>query len=364
MSRIVALILALTVAVTTRSLAQGDPRSALLERDGWNALAAGNLRGAADSFREAASSDPKNPTVYLGAATAAFLERRNEDARVAVEQALQLDPTLTPASELLGQLQYRMGDLDGAIHTYQALAARAPDDKPVVEGLERWEREVDLRDRMEQAINAHFTVSFDGPAEADVAAKALESLDRAFFRVGDTLGAFPSAPVAVVLYTGEQFKDITRSPSWAVGAYDGTIRVPMRGALDSPEELDRVLAHEYVHALVRTLAPRGVPTWLNEGLATALESSDGAQREWRIGQAAGPTPLAALPKSFESLSGPQAQFAYAASALAVHRLIEEAGGFAVANLLRDLGEGADFNAAFAHRIERPFADFQASLTAY
>ena len=47
--------------------------------------------------------------------------------------------------------------------------------------------------------------------------------------------------------------------------------------------------------------------------------------------------------------------------MAVRRLVEEAGGFAIANLLRDLGDGVDFDAAFAHRIQRTFADFQASL---
>ena len=49
--------------------------------------------------------------------------------------------------------------------------------------------------------------------------------------------------------------------------------------------------------------------------------------------------------------------------MAVRRLVEEAGGFAIANLLRDLGDGVDFDAAFAHRIQRTFADFQASLAA-
>ena len=40
-------------------------------------------------------------------------------------------------------------------------------------------------------------------------------------------------------------------------------------------------------------------------------------------------------------------------------LLDEAGGFAIANLLRDLGEGVDFNAAFLHRMQRNFEDFQA-----
>ena len=73
---------------------------------------------------------------------------------------------------------------------------------------------------------------------------------------------------------GEQFRDVTRSPQWAAAAYDGIIRVPMRGAGEKGEDLDRVLAHEFSHALIRSLATRNLPTWLNEGLASVLESED------------------------------------------------------------------------------------------
>jgi hypothetical protein len=64
---------------------------------------------------------------------------------------------------------------------------------------------------------------------------------------------------------------------------------------------------------------------------------------------------------FGRFTGDQAQIAYAASALAARRLLEDAGGFAIANLLRDLGEGIDFETAFLHRIQRSFADFQTTL---
>jgi hypothetical protein len=131
----------------------------------------------------------------------------------------------------------------------------------------------------------------------------------------------------------------------------------MRGALDKPEELDRVLSHEFVHALVRSLAARGVPTWLNEGLATALEGGDLAWAEKQVQALRRPVPLRALQGGFGKLSGDQAHIAYATSALAARRLIEEAGGFAVANLLRDLGEGLDFEEAFLRRIQRPFGEF-------
>ncbi|MGH9144018.1 MAG: peptidase MA family metallohydrolase, partial [Vicinamibacterales bacterium] len=257
-----------------------------------------------------------------------------------------------------GQIQYRMGDRDLAIRTYETLVAAAPDNTDARATLERWRREGDLHGRMQQAIGSHFTVSFEGPEEAELAAAALELLDGAYWRISQLLGSYPAAPIAVVLYTGEQFRDITRAPSWAAGAYDGIIRVPMRGALDERAELDRVLSHEYTHALIRTLAARGVPAWLNEGLATALESGN---LDWAETQTRGrpAVPLMALESGFGRFTGAQAQLAYATSALAARRLLDEAGGFAVANLLRDLGQGLAFDAAFLHRIQRPFAEFQA-----
>jgi len=246
------------------------------------------------------------------------------------------------------------------MRTYDTVVAEAPDNVEAQATLARWRREAELHDRMQLAVGSHFTVSFEGPAEAALAAAALESLDKAYWRIGELLGTYPIDPIGVVLYTTEQFHDVTRSPTWAAGAYDGTIRVPMRGALDQSAELDRVLAHEFTHALVRTLATRGVPAWLNEGLAAALERAGGDPAAI-AGSNGGRVPLTALMSGFGRLSGDDAQRAYATSALAAQRLLDEAGGFAVANLLRDLGRGEDFNTAFLHRIQRSFADFQAAL---
>jgi tetratricopeptide (TPR) repeat protein len=336
----------------------------LLERAGWDALVAGRPHDAADAFRAAIAGDPKNARLHVGAGAAAFLERRDADARQALELALTLDPRLTRARALLGQVFYRTGDLAGAIGTYETLVAEAPDDKQAHATLERWRREAQLNGRLQQTVGSHFTVSFEGPEEAPLADKALDALERAYWRIGDTLSAYPIAAIPVVLYSNEQFRDITRSPSWAAGAYDGTIRVPMRGALADPEELDRVLAHEFTHALVRSIAPRAVPTWLNEGLATALERGDLWWAERAVRDARGRVELSALTGSFGRLSGAQAQLAYAVSALAVRKLIEDAGGFAIANLLRDLGDGVSFEDAFAHRMQRPFSDFQASVVVF
>src|SRR5688572_8019616 len=141
--------------------AQIDPRTALLERGAWNALNAGQGRVAADAFREALAADPKNARLHLGAGLAAALERRDADAREAFERALALDAKLTQARALLGQIQHRLGDYNGAIRTYETLLSLSPDNREAQATLERWRREAELHDRMQQAIGSHFTVSFE-----------------------------------------------------------------------------------------------------------------------------------------------------------------------------------------------------------
>ncbi len=350
----------LAFALGSTALAQIDPRTAMLEKAGWDAIVGGQAAVAADRFRQAIALDPKNPRLYLGAGTAAYLDRRDGDARASLERALSIDPSLGRARALLGRVLHRMGEVPEAIRTYERLTADAPDDREAAATLERWRRELALHDRMQQTVGAHFRVSFEGPSEAGLAAEALASLDRAYWRIGGILGIYPAEPVPVVLYTNEQFRDITRSPTWAAGSFDGTIRVPMRGAISAQKEPDRVLAHEVTHAVVRSLSARAVPAWLNEGLAAALEADDLEWAEERVRQA-GAGSLSALDRGFDRFEGAQAQLAYAASALAVRRLIEEAGGFAIANLLRDLGDGVDFDAAFLRRIQRTFRDFQEGL---
>ena len=340
--------------------AQNSPRAGMLEQDGWNAVKGGRAQVAADAFKAAIALDPKNARLHLGAGIAAYLQRRDADAKAALEQAIELDPKLTDARAQLAQVLRRQQDFQGAINLYETIGAELPGDAGLRDTLDRWKRELELHERMRLAVGDHFTVSFEGREDGDMAAKALESLDRAFWRITDVFGAFPSKSIAVVLYSGEQFRDITRSPSWAAAAYDGTIRVPMRGALDKGNELDRVLAHEFAHALIRTLSTRNIPTWLNEGLASVLESDDLGWAETRLARTASVPALGQLSGSFGRLNGSEAQVAYAASAVAARRLLDEAGGVAVANLLRDLGDGIDFETAFLHRINRSFADFQSS----
>ncbi len=359
----IALLAGTVILAGSASLAgnQNSPRSGMLEQAGWAAIKAGNFKAATEAFTAATKLDPNNAMLWLGAGTAEFLLRHDPEAKAHLQRAIDLDPKLTRARAQLAQVVKRQGDFAEAIRLYDIVATELPDDAGVRDTLDRWKRERELHERMRLEVGDHFTVSFEGPEDKAMAEQALESLNRAFWRICDIFGTFPTRSIPVVLYSRDQFRDVTRSPQWAAAAFDGIIRVPMRGAGEKGEDLDRVLAHEFSHALIRSLATRGLPTWLNEGLASVLEGDDLSWADKTMQVVSKPPALSRLSGSFGKLSGAEAQVAYATSALAAKRVLDEAGGAAIANLLRDLGEGAEFEAAFLHRIQRSLADFQASL---
>lgn len=330
-------------------------------REAWLALEQGRARDAADGFERAIAAGGNDAMLHVGAALAARQLGQLTRARESLVRALQIDPALTPASLVLGTLRYEAGDLDGAIQAYEAALVRAPGQAEIQSRLDEWTKEHALHGGFLQAQGSHFTVLFDGPAVEELAQRAVVILEGAYLATGAALQRYPLEPVTVVLYTQQRFRDITRSPEWSAGMFDGRIRVPVRGALDAPGELERVLTHEFAHAVVRGVAPRGVPAWLNEGLAVVLEAHglEGARRDARAARM--PIPLDRLRESFAGLSPADVTLAYAESALAVQAIIERAGAPALMDLLSDLASGASFDAAFNARIQVPYSDFLGEL---
>jgi Flp pilus assembly protein TadD len=361
--RLLATVLTVLVFVTTQAAAQGIPgtKAHALGQSGWTAIREGRHQDAADAFSAAVVAEPRDPSLHLGAGVAAYLLGQVSAAQQSLARALTLAPSLTAASLLLGDIHHRNNELEEAVRVYEEALKFAPGDKTIVARLERVHAEATLHRDFFQSQGAHFTVLFEGPSDEELSRKVLDILEAAYWKVGTALLTFPDRIIPVVLYTQEQFRDITRSPGWAAAAYDGRIRVPVRGALTNPEELERVLTHEFTHALVQSVAPRGVPTWLNEGLAVSFEPSGPAWSDAQLESSKYRLPLGRLAKGFEKLSSGQARIAYAQSGAAVRALIEQAGAPAMIALLQDIGRGDDFDAAFERRMLTTYASFAASL---
>lgn len=357
-------VLALVVGLlVTSAPAQSQDRvkAATLARAGWAAVRAGRHQVAADAFEDAIRITPKDAALHYGAGLAAWMQGQSQRAQTELREALALAPEYTEASLLLGEVLYRANDLDGAILVYEQAATRAPTHQPLVSRLEDWRKEAALHRDFYQAQGSHFTVLFEGPADEPLAATAIELLEKAYWRVGGEMGIFPEHIITVVLATRQQFRDITRSPDWAAAAFDGRIKIPVSGALRQPEELERILAHEFTHALIRTVAPRGVPTWLNEGLAVAMEPGGMAASAEDLKSLKSRLPAARLASGFAGLSGQEARAAYAQSATAAQALIERQGVPAVVALLRDIARGDPFPAAFEYRMLMSWQDFLSVL---
>jgi tetratricopeptide (TPR) repeat protein len=338
----------------------GNDANAVMQQ-GVAALDAKRFGDALDAFTRVSKLAPADPSACVLAGIAATRLGRNDEAETWFERALELEPRLTAASQWLGELLYGQGRVKEAIATFESALKLAPNADALERRLAEWRKESQLQDRFYESRGAHFVVLFEGPADEALARRVVERLEQVYWRIGGILTAYPSKPVTVVLYTTEQFRDITRSPEWAAASYDGRIRVPIKGALADIDRLDRVLAHEFVHAVVAMLGGRTVPVWMNEGLAVTLGESGSEQADAVLARARTRPALEDLHGSFGGLSDEQARVAYAVSAAAVKRMVDLRGPYAAVGLLQDLARGADFASAFQQRFGMRYEDFQAMV---
>jgi hypothetical protein len=316
---------------------QGQSSASRTADIAWNALEEGDAEKAAAAFTQALAEQPRDPTLLFGAGAAAHLLGRDTAAYDLLAKALQIEPRLTPASVLLGQIAYDLGDVAAAIRTYEAALTHAPRNRALRERLEVWRKESSKM----TYTNGPYTIMFEGRTEERLAAHATQVLDAAYWRIAKTIGAYPSVPITVILYTEQEFHDVTGAPEWSDGSFDTRIRIPVRGAMRTVARFDRVLTHELAHAMIASVAARGVPAWLHEGLAVNLEPGDVDGAELRLKTIRTFVPLEYLESGFSRFNDAQARVAYDVSAVAARALMARLGS-RVALLLGELGRGAEF----------------------
>ena len=318
-----ALSLLLAMVVSLAPAAQSDGTRQAWEQ-GLAAIKSGDGERAASIFRQALEFHPSEGLLHFGAGIASHVLGREDDALRSLKRALELSPRLTDAAKLLGEIQYSAGDVDDAIRSYEQAVAQRPGDLEMRERLDVWRKESSVHRGLTQRNDGRFSIVFEGRTDSELADRAVASLDAAYWRIGRAIGAYPSNSITVTLYTEQQFRDLTRAPEWSSGLFDGRIRIPVKGARQNLRQFDRVLAHELTHAMVTSLAPRGVPAWLHEGLASYFEPQDTASAV-KVLSVTGPVPVGALLESFSRLNEREATAAYAESLLLAEVLMRRAG---------------------------------------
>lgn len=299
----------------------GSPQE-LPAPEGWAALEKGDASKASAIFRDALDRSPDNALLHYGIANASLGLGRTDAAISSLKKAIERNPRFVEAMVLLARVAYGSADLDLAVKSLEKAVAILPRDRQLAEQLATWKKESELHQSFQTRPGARFNVLFEGPAERAISDRVSAVLESAYGTVGKELDTYPGLALEVILYSNQQFQDITRAPAWAGGGFDGRIRLPVGNALRSPQTLDRVVIHEYVHSVVRTAAPTGVPGWINEGLASHLEPGDKTWAARALRTSPDRIRLEDMVNGFGHLDGRLALIAYAESEIAAGLLME------------------------------------------
>jgi hypothetical protein len=302
---------------------------------------------ALDLFNSIEGKDPHVP-LYMGLCH--YQMENYESALVQFRQIISKNNSHFMAKKYLALTYYHLDDLANSLHmTDEALSLRR--DRELLALKKKLVREqlVMKEQGYMDSQRPNFKIQFSKFEHNEIKEIVVDILNNAHRTISSQMNFYPSKVVTVILYNEKSFFDITRAPGWAGGLYDGKIRVPVKGAEHNRTLLERVLYHEYTHALVHAIT-RKCPLWLNEGLAEYF-SNRGTER---IGQV---IPLMKINSAFRARDPKVVAVAYLESYSAVSILIEKYGLYRIKELLEKMADGQHFQTAFRSIYYIPFDKF-------
>jgi Tetratricopeptide repeat/Peptidase MA superfamily len=347
---------ALVKRVQARSGVTLDPDLAR----GRDRLTAGDPVAATRLLRQVVARDPRSLPALQALADAYIALGDPRSARDAARRAVALDPRAARSHELLGDALAALGDRLAAEEAYRASLSLRPD--PQVE-----RKLADVGPAPPGAGGgARFRLRHDGSVNEPLAVSVLGTLDGAYADYARLLGFRPGDPIEVVLEAEAVFQN-GRTPEWAAGINDGTIRVPLSG-MDRPSpELLAVLRHELAHSFIAARTRGNCPTWLQEGISQWLEGGDPARADAHLSALARQRTLPSLlslEAPFHTMTGPEAVQAYAASLSGVAHLIRLRKEAGVLRLLAALSDGLPSEEALPVATALSYPEFQQSWREY
>jgi tetratricopeptide (TPR) repeat protein len=325
---------------------------------------------AIEQYRSALGFAAKQPDLQLASLVRlAYVHLHRSEYSAAVEyldRARVVAPKSVMVARLSGWAYYGLDRLDDAVEQWN-IAQQIEPDPDVAKLLEKAETDKEAESGFRSGQTSHFTLHYEGSATPQLAAEILSALEDDYRSIQSELRFAPQEPVAVVLYTQQNFRDITRAPSWAGAWNDGRIRVPVQGVTSVSDQLSRILKHELTHSFVRQMTQGHCPQWLHEGLAQWMEgrrSDAAAQPLIAAYEHQQNPPLRALEGSWAEFSGPQAGIAYAWSLAAVEFIVANSGMWGVERLLENLASGTAIEPALGSALQTNYADIERGTVEY
>lgn len=276
--------------------------------------------------------------VYFNFGVSQIHQGKYQEALELSNRGLSLLPQESALWYLRAEAWYGLGRNDSCFSCIGKAYDLNPGDSTVNGLLDGLEDRCRQEDGLESSQTGYFDIKFEGGENREMADRILFLLEGIRDRQGALFGWQAQRNIGVILYNNRQFSDITSLASWAGAAFDGKIRVPVANYREDQEVLERVLTHEFVHALLFEIGGRKFPGWFNEGLAQYQEGQRTADQVY--------LPLSQLTGSFMSLEREDAQYAYRASLSAVSFLIEDNGWDMVRLFVGRMGQGGDFKGVF------------------
>ena len=295
----------------------------------------------------------------------ALVRSGNPEAALSyAERSVRANPDSADAYTVLGFVQFSRDHTAEAIRAWKRSLALRPD-SAIERYLAKAQRDAATEADFSQRESSHFTLRYEGKQTSEqFRRELLATLDADYDDLVRDLGVAPRNNIPVILYTEQAFFDVTQAPSWSGAVNDGKLRIPVSGISSMTSDLARVLKHELTHSFVSQITGGRCPTWLNEGVAQALEPRSVASNGRLLAQlfkAQRGIPYNALEGSFMRFNNLEATVAYAESLAAVEYINDTYGMSDVQRILLRLGEGSSTEAALRATIHSDYGQLESEI---
>jgi len=322
---------------------------------------AGDFATARRDFETALTNDPQNPTILNFYAALLVKTGNAQQALLYAERAVEQAPDSADAYAVLGYAQFSADHPREAIQTWKRSLALRPD-ASIKEMLARAQRETEVESNYSERETGHFVLRYEGAETSEaLRLKILETLESAYKDLAREFGNEPRSSIPVVLYTSQNFFDVTRAPGWVGALNDGKIRIPLRGMNSVTPVLGRILRHELTHSFVEQITLGHCPQWLNEGIAQMLEPRSlnrGGPFMAQMFKTEREIPLNSLEGGFSALSSTQADVVYMESLATVSYIRDRYGMSDLVRILERLGQGEAIESALRSTIHCDYRQLQ------
>ncbi len=330
---------------------------------GKHAFEHGNLPLAKRYLERALTFQAESSTILNYYAMALVRSGNAAAALSYAERSVRANPNSADAYTVLGFVQFSADRTKEAVRSWKRSLEIRPD--PVVEQyLAKAQRETTTEADFSQRESSHFTLRYEGKQTSEQLRRELvATLESQYDDLVRTLGVAPRASIPVILYTEQAFFDVTHAPSWSGAVNDGKLRIPISGITSMTSDLARVLKHELAHSFVSQATGGRCPTWLNEGIAQAVEPKtvQYGRRLSQLFRAQQAIPYNALEGSFMRFSPIEAVVAYDESLAAVQYISETYGMSDVERILERLGQGSSSEAALRATIHSDYGQLESEV---